>query len=481
MKKLIFVSIILLTVPCLFSCKKDEPSDEEETPTEDGRTPANLNVTLEKAWGTSIEDDFSGAVLDPSNNIIFAGSTLPDGYQGNIIAVKTDGNTISWAKSFDSGDQDKQPSPSENGHSQGGGFSRTIDVDASGNTYYTGASKDGFFEAFIMKLDPNGAVLWQTFWEVDNTGLATGEAQAYALDESNGKVFVTGAGSGTVFLLVIDGASGSILSETSQAIDPSPTYNDRGYVVRSENGTDVYIAGWEGANNSGLLMKFSNSGATFDWMNKINIGYGNRFVDLDFDASGNLYLAADIRGVSTALGVVKCNASGVVQWSKKFYGINNDRNNISCVRVINGLLYVGGRGSFDNYDTGQFGDGLILKLTLSGGLQKVYNFYDYDNPDDEVGERFETILYDGIDFIVLGETWPKYSNIVGGWYIPEETTWENISGVTESITTSITINTGDGVTSGNSFTESSLTDQIYTPNGDSKGSSDVRMFKINDL
>lgn len=472
-KYLLFPMIVLATTSC--NKEEDPPVDE------DNKTPANLNVTLEKAWGTSIEDDFSGAVLDPSNNIIFAGSTLPDGYQGNIIAVKTDGNTVAWAKSFDSGDQDLQPSPSENGHSQGGGFGRTIDVDASGNTYLTGASKDGFFETFVMKLDPNGNVLWQTFWEVNSTGVASGEAKGYALDESNGKVFITGAGSGALFLLVVDGATGAVLTETSQSIDASPTYNDRGYVVRSENGTDVYIAGWEGETNSGLLMKFSNSGATFDWMNKIYFGYANRFVDMDFDASGNIYLAADIRGVSTAAGVIKCDASGNVQWAKKFYGLSNDRNNISCIRVINEKVYVGGRGSFENYDTGQFGDGLILKISLAGGLESVYNFYDNNDSDDEVGERFEAILHDGSNFIIAGETWPKFSLISGGWYIPKQTTWENISGVTESMSTSITINTGDGATSSNSFTVSNLTDQMYSPTGDSKGSSDIRIFKISTL
>ncbi|MCB9195851.1 MAG: hypothetical protein H6598_06480 [Flavobacteriales bacterium] len=475
--KLYYTTLFLSSLVAVSSCKKEEDPPVED----DGRTPANLTVNLEKAWGTSLEDDFSGAVLDPSNNIIFAGSTLPDGYQGNIIAVKTDGNTVSWAKSFDSGDQDLQPSPSENGHSQGGGFGRTIDVDGSGNTYYTGASKDGFFEAFIMKLDPSGNILWQTFWEVNSTGVASGEAIAYALDESNGKVFVTGAGSGSLFLLVIDGATGAVLTETSQSIDASPTYNDRGYVVRSVNGTDVYIAGWEGATNSGLLMKFSNSGATFDWMNKIYIGYANRFVDMDFDASGNIYLAADIRGVSTALGVVKCNASGNVQWAKKFYGLNNDRNNISCVRVINNVLYVGGRGSFDNYDTGQFGDGVILKVSLAGGLESVYNFFDDNDVNDQVGERFETILHDGSSFIIAGEAWPKYSSIAGKWYTPSERTWENMTGVTESMSTSITINTGDGTTSSNTFTVTSLTDQMYNPTGDSKGSSDIRIFKISSL
>lgn len=473
----LFISLTIL------SCKKEE----EDIPQEDNdRIPANLDITLDKAWGTSLEDDFSGAVLDNNNNIIFAGSTQPDGYQGNIFLVKTDGSSVLWSKNFDSGNQDLQPSPSQNGHSDGGGGSRTIDTDDVGNIYFTGGSKDGFFETFIVKLDENGNIIWQLFWEANNSGLANGAAKAYALDYSNGKLFVTGTtGAGLsgenshIFLLVLDAVNGNILTETMVGIDPSNGYNDYGYVVRSEDGNEVYIAGQEGEYNSGILLKFSNSGATFEWMNKINIGYASRFTDLDFDNSGNLYLAADVRGSYTSAGVVKCDPSGSIIWSKQFYGLNNDRNNISCLRVINNKIYIGGRGSFKNYDEGQFGDGMLLKVSTSGSIEKVYNYFT-DNADGSCGERFEAILWDGTHFIVAGETWPEVNEIAGDFYLPDNYNWENLS-TTSSISTSVSLVTGDGVSSSNSFSPQSINDGLYNPVNGSRGSSDIRIFKFTNL
>ncbi|CAG5077296.1 hypothetical protein [Parvicella tangerina] len=478
-----YLLFALVSLNVILSCKKE---DEEPIVEDDGRTLANLNLSVDKAWGTSLEDDFSGAVLDNANNLIFAGSTQPDGYQGNVFVVKTNGTSISWANTFDSGNQDLQPSPSQNGHADGGGGSRTIDTDDSGNTYFTGASKNGFFETFVVKLDASGNISWQVFWEANSSGLANGSAKAYALDYSNGKVFVTGTtGAGLsgesshIFLLVLDATTGSVLSETSVGIDPSSGYNDFGYVVRSENGSDVYIAGQEGQYNSGILMKFSNGGATFDWMNKINIGYASRFTDMDFDSNGSIYLAADVRGSYTSAGIVKCDPNGTVIWSKQFFGLDNDRNNISCLRVINDKLYVGGRGSFEDYDEGQFGDGMLLKISTAGAVEKVYNYFT-NNEGESCGERFEAILWDGSNFIIAGETWPEFSAIAGDFYLPEKYTWTTLS-TTSSISSSVSIVTGDGITSGNSFTVQSMSESLYDPVNGSNGSSDIRIFKIGTL
>jgi hypothetical protein len=477
-----FVPLVLGALVVTSACKKDDNPD----PDEDGRTLANLNLVADQAWGTSMSDDFAGAVLDNTGTVYFAAARQPDGYQGDIMVVKTDGSTVSWAKRLDAGNQDYFPSPSENGHSQGGGGSRCIAADATGGIYVAGASEQGFYETFVVKYNSTGNIQWQIFWEADNSGLAKGNAKAYAIDVAGGKVFVTGttgAGIGQeeshIFLLVLDANTGAVLTETNVGIDPSPGYNDRGYSVRSPDGNSVYIAGWEGQSNSGILLKFSNGGTAFNWYNKINIGWAGRLTDIDFDASGNLYLAADIRGVNTSMGVIKCDPNGGVLWSKQYYGLNNDRNNISCVRVINGHLYVGGRGSFDNYDSSTFGDGTILKVSLAGELEKVYNYFtQHDN--DKCGERIEALLHDGTNFIVMGETWPEYSMIQGNWYVPSGT-WTNLT-ANSTISTTCTVLAGTGATAARTFSEYTMTESLYSPatNG-SRGSADIRLWKIANL
>lgn len=464
----------------LISCNKDE----EPEPDDNGRTKASFTTNWKKIWGTSYGDDFSGAVSDQSGNIYFTGSSQPDGYAADIFVTKINPSTpsLSWSVSLNAGDQDNYPSPSENGHSQGGGGSRCIAIDDNNDIYIAGRSVQGYNEVFIVKLNSSGTILWQKFWEASSTGLSNGSAKAYALDVKGGKVFVTGScGAGVAteeamaFLLVLNATDGSIDPATRLGIDLSPGYNDRGYTVKSPDGNTVYIAGWEGQNNSGFVSKYSASGATHEWTKKVGLGTASRITDIDLDASGNLYLAVDYRGVSTFIGVMKMDSNGNLSWSKKFQGVANDRNNVSCLRVINNTIYVGGRGSFTNYDESSWGDGCLLKLDVNGNLLSQYNFFTAEVSDDRCGERIEAILPYGSSVLLLGETWPEYSQTDGHWYVPAGT----ISANTPSVTAvTPTFQAGTGVFSANTMTLSNLTTSLNDLSVGSAGSADVVLFRI---
>ena len=467
--------ILILAATGLLACNKDKPGKGQEF--------ADFTTNWTKCWGTDKEDDFCGSAMDNSGNLYIVGATEPDGYAGDIFLNKISLSTpsLSWSKKFDSGDQDLFWSPSQNGHANGGGGSRCVALDASGNIYIAGSSKDGFFEVFVMKIDPSGSVLWETNWEANTGGLANGEAKAYALDVSGDKVFVTGSsaagteasGAATVFLLTLDQATGSVQAGTNVGIDPSSGYNDMGYTIKSVDGNEVYIAGWEGQNNSAIIFKFSSAGEVFEWQEKIDVGTTNRFTDIDLDASGNIYLAVDFRGVSTYLGVLKLDNQGNFIWGNKYQGESNDRNNVSCIRIINDKLYVGGRGSYTNYDVGQFGDATFLQLDLNGSLEKAYNYY---SKDYTTGERIEAFHYYNGNLIVAGETWPQDNGIEGRWYIP--TVNQSAFTATVNKTTSININTGDGVVSSISMSSSSLSGSLYDPANGTQGSSDIMFHSI---
>lgn len=464
MKKIIF-PLVALT---LIACKEEEKPDT-------GQDFADFTTNWTKCWGTNVADDFSGSVIDNSGNLYFVGASEPDGYAGNIFLTKVSlaDQTVVWSKKFDSGEQDKFWSSSENGHANGGGGSRCIALDNAGNVYIAGSVVDGFSEVFVMKIDPSGNVLWETRWEKNNSGLANGEAKAYAMDVSGNKVFVTGETPGSIFLLVLDQTNGTLQPETNVAIDPSPGYNDRGYTIKSVDGTTVYIAGWEGASNSGVVYKFSNGGSTFDWQEKIALGTTHRFTDIDLDASGNIYLACDFRGVSTFIGVMKLNSNGDLVWAKKFQGESNDRNNVSSLRILNNQIFVGGRGSYTNYDTGQFGDATLLVLDLNGAVLHAYNYF---AKDFKTGERIESIHYYNGSYILAGETWPEDAGIEGLWYIPQV----NESSFSPDITklTAISIDVTDGATTTGTMTVSSISQTTYNPVDGTKGSADVMMHSI---
>jgi len=464
MKKLILPVVLLV----LLACNKDEKPGK-------GREFADFTTNWTKCWGTSVADDFSGSVIDNSGNMYFVGASQPDGYLGNIFLTKMSlsNQTVVWSKEFNSGEQDKFWSPSENGHSNGGGGSRCIALDDAGNVYIAGSVVDGFSEVFVMKIDPSGNVLWETRWEENSSGLANGEAKAYALDVSGSRVFVTGETPGAVFLLTLDQATGTVQPETNVGFDASAGYNDRGYTIKSVNGDVVYIAGWEGESNSGILYKFSGGGATFEWQEKIALGTAHRISDIDLDLNGNIYLAVDFRGVSTYIGAMKLTADGNLVWAKKFQGESNDRNNVSSLRILNGSVFIGGRGSYTNYDTGQFGDGTFINLDLNGNLLHVYNYFAEDN---NTGERIEAIHYYNGSIILAGETWPEYSDIEGKWYIPVVN--ESTFSPSLSKLTTISIDGGDGVSYAGSMTVGSISQAMYEPSEGSKGSADVMIHSI---
>jgi hypothetical protein len=474
--------ITLLSIS-LNACTKEEPPIEEEPST--NYTLADFTTHWKKAWGTSYADDFAGAVIDNTGFLYFTGSSQPDGYLGDIFVTKinlADQSKV-WSVSLDAGDRDHFPSPSENGHSNGGGGSRCLAIDNNGDIYIAGSSAQGYNEVFVVKINSSGTIVWQKFWKAANTSVSSASAKAYALDISNNKIFITGStGAGTsteeshAFLLVLNTTDGSINANTQLGIDLSSGYNDRGYTVKSPDGNIVYIAGWEGQNNSGFVAKMYMDGSGTNWHKRVNLGVGARFTDLDLDASGNLYLGADYRGVSTFIGVMKMDASGSIVWSTKFHGLSNDRNNVSCVRVINNLLYVGGRGSFDGYDTGQFGDGCLLRYDLNGNLQKQYNFFTGELVNDKCGERIEGILPYNNGLILIGETWPEFSGIDGRWYIPAGTSNANSPGITTI--TNPTLVSGTGFLTTNSMSLNTLNQQVYNSSSGSQGSADILITHI---
>lgn len=485
MKKILFYSVIVLFFASCEKPEDDNNNDDDIIPVE--RTLADLTLNWEKAWGTILEDDFAGAVIDNSGNLYFTGSSQPDGYVASIFITKVNLNNqqVEWTKSLDLDHQDYFPSPSENGHSQGGGGSRCISVDESGNIYIAGTTKQGFNEVFVVKVNSSGTVLWQQFWEADNSGLARGSAKAYALDVKNDKVYITGStGAGThteeamVFMLVLDASNGSINPLTKLGINPSDSYNDRGYSIKVSPNNDVFIAGWEGLNNSGFVLKYSNGGSTFEWYKRFDIGYGSRITDIDLDESGNLYLALDIRGVSTFLGIMKTDSDGNILWAKQIQGEANDRNNISCVRYISGYVYLGGRGAFTNYDVSQFGDGCLFKLDQNGTILKQYNYFTGDVGGERCGERIEAILSYNGNLIIAGETWPEADKIAGKWYIPGCVV-SNLNVGTTNLN-SVPVTAGIGVSVSRSFSETFLSTTLYNPNLGTQGSADVILFSVSE-
>lgn len=476
---ILYLCVFIISVSCNAGTDRTKNSDGE-------RQAAGFKVNWEKAWGTPYADDFAGAVTDSKGNIYFTGTMQPDGYAADIFLTKINlsNQAVVWSNIYDSGDKDFDASPSENGHSQGGGGSRCIALDENDNIYIAGTSKNGFNEVFVIKVNPEGDIMWQKVWKPGKENLAKNSSKAYAIDVKDSKVFVTGStGAGTaneeamIFLLMLDSENGGIDSNSIVGIDPSEGYNDRGYTIKAGDDKMVFLAGWEGKNNSGFLLKYSYDTESMVWLEKLDIGYASRITDIDIDKDGNIYLAADLRGVSTAhMGVIKTDSDGNILWAKKMQGEPNDRNNISSLRIINGYIYAGGKGSFKKYDLSQYGDGCFYKLNSDGELIKKYNYFTGADDGDRSGERVEAIMEYNGNLIIAGETWPENSKIKGDWYVPDV----NISDMSVIAKKQGNFNVlyDNGMIFERDLSVSKLNSATYSPGEGTKGKADILIFSI---
>jgi hypothetical protein len=430
---------------------------------------SNFDVQLGKMFGGAEDDDNGGMVLDNSGNMYLISSYYTTSWADIIVgSFKSTDGTARWVKKIGGSYEDDLPEPGENGITAGGASSRCIATDGT-DIYIAGETKDAvtaFSSVFVVKLSgTDGSKLWEKFWKTNNAGTATGEAVAYALDVANNTVFVTGSMAGGIFLLSLNSADGLINTTSFKSVDASATYEDKGYTVKaSADGTHVYVAGWEGKNNKGILYKFSNAGATLDWYERIGNDYGSRINDIDLDASENIYLSCDIHGATNYLQFMKFNSDGNYIWGRKL-NKTNDLNNTSMVRVIGSKLYVGGRIGLtldnENYDK-EFGDGVIIQTDLDGNLLRGDYFSTGVNSAAAADLIKGAAVFNGSLFLA-GTIYPKTSGYKGAWYnLPVKLSDLDYSGPILDKKTDATVDNTVGFEPTRSFTYSDYTSTSYT-------------------
>jgi Beta-propeller repeat len=189
-----------------------------------------------------------------------------------------------------------------------------IAVDTNGNVYITGYSDAswgtpvnshaGYIDAFLAKLDPNGALEWNTFIGSSNWD----EGRAIALDAS-GNVYVAGfsvtswgapvtphAGDFDAFIAKLDGTTGALMWNTFMG-SSSDDYilgiavapNGKVYVAgqsRASWGTPVNL---HAGDYNAFAAKLDTNGA-LEWNTFMGSGSGDYGFGIAVDASGSVYM-----------------------------------------------------------------------------------------------------------------------------------------------------------------------------------------------
>lgn len=270
----------------------------------------------------------------------------------------------------------------------GGGI--TIDegtdvaVDAAGNTYVTGyfttnanfgsgsVTSAGVDDVFLAKLDPAGIYLWA----VSGGGAGSDRALSVKADAA-GNSYVTGyfygtasfgsytinsAGAQDVFIAKYNSAGTCLWAKSAGG-----TGSDIGNGITVDASGNVIVTGeFAGTATFGSATLTSQNGTVdvfttkldasgnFTWAEKGSASQTDRGIDVDCDASGNIYVTGQFSDTITfdqvhnntmlnAIFVVKYNSSGVEQWF--------NRNGGAVVNTVMAIDYDDASGI---YITGDF-------------------------------------------------------------------------------------------------------------------------------
>ena len=260
--------------------------------------------------GTSSSDYARGIAVDGSANSHITGYTygdLGDPNQGEADAfiVKYDsGGTVQWARQIGTGAADR---------------AHGIAVDGAGNSYITGGTygdlaspSQGGKDAFIAKYDSGGTMQWTCQIGTSSYDVATG----IALDGS-GNMWIAGGTDGDLggpnqgardaFVVKCD-STGAVL----WASQIGCAFTDEAYDVAVDGNGNVYITGWtlgelggpKRGRNDAFVAKFDGNGAVV-WIRQIVATGAVNGEGIVVDGSGNSYIAGytlgDIGGPNQGL------------------------------------------------------------------------------------------------------------------------------------------------------------------------------------
>jgi len=355
--------------------------------------PARGSMTLvfQRTWdGGSMHD----LAVGPDDSVYAAGLTPGEEFYPGLFDL--DVSVLRWSASGDllwqvkwrgSGDED----------------ARGLAVDATGAAYITGmtSSFGTYFDAFLVKFDASGNLVWQRTWggprEDAGTAIAAapeGGVYVAGVTQSFGSLFGPAA-----FLLKFTGDGALEWERTWQA--PGGTVLEDMEV--SADGT-VYLVGNTDFNR--FLAKFT-AGGDLVW-------------DRSFMAPGLMAHTAVFRGIGTApdggvvavgswmptfdqdVLIVRFSADGTILWTRDWGGDSHEEG-IDAVVGADGTIYVAGHT--DTFAQGVYEDVFVLKVLSNGRGSEVRT---WGGPNRDRANAI-ALATNGDLYVAGGATVPPYA------------------------------------------------------------------------
>lgn len=356
--------------------------------------------------GTQI-DNASAIAVDSSGYVYIAGFTESPGMFGSPLRTHSGGadafvakinpslNQIVWATYLGGNAHDEATSIAI--HPAGGVVVTGLTSSAGFPTHlgYLNSFQGGIYDAFVLRLDQNGALLFSTFFGGSGSDKAFGTAvtnsgNIWVVGETNSAGFpllspISGAARGGIEAFAARfNASGALLSSTT--FGGSAT--DRATAVAVDSSGEAYITGTTEATNFPTLSPFqaSSGGAPDAFVAKIAASGGSfRYSsylggaprDVSFPETGTA-IAVDSTGSAWVTGIQSSLSFPVVSPLQSTYGGGNTDGFLARISPAGGLAYstyLGGDGSDEPAGIAILTDGSIAVggSTTSTDLPLVNN------------------------------------------------------------------------------------------------------------
>lgn len=234
-------------------------------------------------------------------------------------------------------------------------------VYSTGTTFSFGA---GDRDIFLLKYAADGTLVWQRTWgtaRTEPTLRADDFATDVAVASGDGSVYVTGFSGDDAFLLKFD-ATGTLLWQKTWG----GTFTDFADGVAVAADGTIYVTGATDGFGDAFLVKFSPAGDLL-WQRRWG-GEGLDFAhDVAIAGDGSIYIAGETNSFfANDAFVAKFDATGTLLWDRAWRDgtIEDISGGLGVAVAADGSVYVTGNASINL--VGQ--DIFLIKLTSAGDL-----------------------------------------------------------------------------------------------------------------
>jgi Beta-propeller repeat len=343
------------------------------------------------------------------------------------------------------------------GNASGSDYCRGVEVDDSGNVYCAGQTSGplgesyggGTTDAFVMKLNSNGELVWLKHFGAVTTGPGGSNAGFDSCEEvsvdSSGNVFCAGGTSGNmaetnggggfdVIVMKLNSSGDLVWLKQLGAITTAPGGSTAGYEVcygvSVDSAGNVFCGGITngslgevaGGSNDAFVSKFDPNGNLL-WLKQIGAATttpgtsaaGNDWCyTIKVDSNGDAFCAGQTNGPlgETAGGasdafVMKISSAGQLLWIRQLGAVSvvppmNSSSTDSCQGLgfdSSGNVFCSGssKSSLGDSNAGQE-DAIAVKLSSSGDLLWIKQFGSTAFPDGRASQR-DFLFGIGVDAI----------------------------------------------------------------------------------